>query len=355
MIYSSVISRDRTGYSWIGLPVIALRTRTCYGCGAPCSIGRMRCNGSHTGVARAVMPLVIMVLISIAPSFAVAQTENQCGLMVMAHGGSEEWNHAVEAAVDPLRDAMPTRIAFGMADPATMSMAVAELEQEGVDCIAVVRLFVSAKSFLHQTEYLLGLRSDAPAFFISHGGHGSHHGANPEPLAVKTRMLISDEGLLDAPEVGSVLAERVRALQNHEVEQSVLILAHGVGDDNTDAEWLGKMDLLADSVRGAGNFRAVRVATLREDWKDKRVAAETRIREFVEGQSAMGVQVIVVPFRLFGFGPYAKVLEGLTYEADGTGLLPSPAVTSWIESQARELSARITNTVEGPSQTDSDG
>ena len=39
--------------------------------------------------------------------------------------------------------------------------------------------------------------------------------------------------------------------------------------------------------------------------------------------------VVVLPYRVFGFGPYADVLEGLDYAATD-GLLPHPLITDWI-------------------------
>jgi hypothetical protein len=41
--------------------------------------------------------------------------------------------------------------------------------------------------------------------------------------------------------------------------------------------------------------------------------------------------------RIQGFGPYARVLEGLDYVADRTGLLPHRIVTEWIEEQVATL------------------
>jgi hypothetical protein len=49
----------------------------------------------------------------------------------------------------------------------------------------------------------------------------------------------------------------------------------------------------------------------------------------------------VVPFRLFGFGPYATVLEGLEYVSDQQALLPHPIITDWIRDQARDCFAQI--------------
>jgi len=65
----------------------------------------------------------------------------------MAHGGDESWNRAVETVVAPLRDAYPIEIAFGMARTSTLRAAVERLEDQGVDQIAVVRMFVSGREF----------------------------------------------------------------------------------------------------------------------------------------------------------------------------------------------------------------
>lgn len=259
--------------------------------------------------------------------------------MVMAHGGSEAWDAAVETAVAPLRADMPTELAFGMADPTTLQAAVTELEKHEVECIAVVRLFASAQSFLHQTEYLLGLREDEPRFFITHGAHHQHDGqpAAPSPVPVKSAIKLSQKGLLDAPEMGAILADRALEMSDRSGNESVLILAHGPGDDTENEAWIRKLDGLADSVRATGLFTAVEVHTLREDWPEKRAVAEQRIRTFVQEGSQHEGRVLVIPFRLFGFGPYEEVLEGLPYEATGTGLLPSPRITEWIRSQAQEI------------------
>ena len=265
-----------------------------------------------------------------------AQSSNSCGLMVMAHGGGDEWNAAVETAVMPLRGEFPVAISFGMADPVTMKAAVTELEEQHVGCIAVVRLFMSAHSFLHQTEYLLGLREDPPAFFISHGSH-AHHSSKPLPLDLSTSVKISETALLDAPEMGGILAANALALSDGSGAESVLIIAHGTGDDQINAEWIQKLDLLADSVRSTGLFSEVAVHSLREDWKGKRAKSEKEIRQFVETHSQNNGRTIVLPFRLHGFGPYEKVLEGLTYQSNGRGLLPSPLVTEWIRRTANEL------------------
>src|SRR5262245_49914568 len=68
------------------------------------------------------------------------------GLLIMAHGGSPDWNKAVLAAVEPLKDRYPVEVAFGMADACSLQEGVRTLETKGVRKVGVVRLFVSGES-----------------------------------------------------------------------------------------------------------------------------------------------------------------------------------------------------------------
>ena len=67
------------------------------------------------------------------------------------------------------------------------------------------------------------------------------------------------------------------------------------------------------------------------------------IRRFVSSESEEGRTVIVIPFRLSGFGPYAQVLEGLPYRADGRGLIPHPAITDWIRDEIASAMSQPTH------------
>lgn len=272
----------------------------------------------------------------------------------MAHGGSEEWNAAVEKAVEPLRSFCPTAIAFGMADRESLAGALRDLESRGVSRIVVARLFVSGLSFLEQTEYFLGLRDDPPDYFLLHhassGGHGSgesgqaHHSIVPssehpmEPIPTTSSLALTPHGLYDADEIGEIVVERVRTLSREPSRESVLVLAHGEGDDDVNSEWVQQIERITRGIQAIGPFSAVRVETLREDWSDKRKPAEKRIRQFVLEGDKKG-DVLVIPFRLFGFGPYRKVLEGLEYRADGVGLLPHQEVTNWLMREASDCFA----------------
>lgn len=272
-----------------------------------------------------------------------ARANTDLGVLVMAHGGSDVWNGEVEDALSPLAEDYPLEIAFGMADAASLQEGVSALEAQGAEQIAVVRLFISGESWRERTEQILGLAPGAPERMAhdAHSEEGGHGGHRMEFWRIDTDAVfaMSAEGLADAPEMETVLVERARGLSRNPAKESVLILAHGPGDDAENQRWLAKIDARAEAVREALPFREVRVETLREDWPEKRKAARARIRAFVEEASREDGRAIVIPYRVQGFGPYAKVLDGLAYEADGKGLVPSPQVELWARRQVEELAA----------------
>jgi len=287
------------------------------------------------------------VLVLTALSVAAAETpqtadgsptgsEPVVGLLVMAHGGTPEWNAAVGQAVAPLRSEMPTALALGMAEPVTLQAAMDSLMAAGVDRVAVVRLFMSGESFRHQTEYLLGLRDDPPAHPMPMRGaeHGGHEGSL-RPLEHDVEVVMTDEGLMESWLAPSIIADRAAGLSRDPDRESVVLIAHGMGDEAANERVLAEMERSAAAVRDGG-FKTVRVFTLREDWEEARAVAESQIRGVVLELSAQGDRVLVLPFRLSGFGPFASVLDGLEYEA-GVGFLPHRLVTEWIRRSAHGL------------------
>jgi hypothetical protein len=291
------------------------------------------------------------------------------GILVMAHGGDAEWNRDVAAVVEPIKQRYPTEIAFGMAQTSAIRDAVQKLEQRGIRRIAVVRMFISGSSFVPATEYILGLRSQAPtdphvsagyensaapgdchqaqpaadAGAAAHAGHGAahgHHMEKPEPIDTKAKFVLSRKGVADSPLIDEILYDRVRALSVEPAKESVLLLAHGPAEDQENEQWLANMQRRIDALKAHGPFREVRCETLREDWPERRAAAEKRIREYVQAANRDGGRCIVIPFRVAGFGPYKEVLEGFDYVADGRGFCPHPNMTRWIEETAKELFAQ---------------
>jgi sirohydrochlorin cobaltochelatase len=290
-----------------------------------------------------------------APATAAAPRQTAAaapkfGVLVMAHGGSAEWNQSVLDAVAPLKKNYDIEVAFGMADADSLQDGVRKLEARAVRNIGVVRMFVSGESFLQRTEQVIGLLSGAPPAPVppaAHAGHATHanhaaHGGHSMAfyrITSASSFALSVDGLADAEAMGTILAERAAALSTNPAKEDVLILAHGPGDDDENTRWLTKLDVRAAVVRARASFRRVQVETLREDWPDKRKLSEQRIRAFVDRAAKEGGRAIVLPFRVQGFGPYAEVLKGLPYVADGMGLIPHAEVTQWIRQQVTALQA----------------
>lgn len=307
---------------------------------------------------RTALTVLSTLLLGSAPaSLTHGQAEQVRGVLVMAHGGDDAWNRVVERTVEPLRRRWPVEIAWEMADPDAMEQALDRLAQQGVQDVAVVRLFISGESFLERTKQILGLAplppGEAADSDASPNRPPHHHGASPahtpddragghhfkpvRRVRFNGVVRLSEEGLADWPLVERIMADRVAALSRNPARESVLVIAHGPGDEAENARWLSAMEARLEAVRRLGPFGEVRCETLREDWPARRAQAEARIRAFVKERTAAGERVLVVPFRVAGFGPYAEVLSGLSYVADGAGLCPHPLVTRWIEEQAEAL------------------
>ena len=255
---------------------------------------------------------------------------NSVGLLLMAHGGGGEWNDRVQAAIADLRGHLPVTVAFGMANPHTLQSSLDSLRDRGVGTVAVVRLFVSGASFLHPAEYLFGLRSDPPARAMI--GHRMVDGHELAPLRTDARILLDRNGMVGSDEAARILLARAKASSSAPAETGALLIAHGMGDEGENKDLLAAMEETASVLRQDG-FAEVGIATLREDWAVARTRAEQEIKATVARMQTEHATVVVIPYRVSGFGPYAKVLEGLDYVAT-EGLLPHRLVTAWIAGRA---------------------
>lgn len=272
-----------------------------------------------------------------------ASTASRFGVLVMAHGGSSQWNEGVLQSLSPLQAQYPIEVAFGMADAHSLQQAVSRLETQGVTDIGVVRLFISGESWYERTRQILGMDPGAPAR-VNADSHSMHHGDGSHGMRMefwqvdsKARFAMTQDGLADAREMADVLFTRAANLSQNPAQEDVVVLAHGPGDDAENQRWIEKISARSARLRNEGGFHDVFVTTLREDWPEKREAAQQELRAYIAASEANGRQVLVIPYRVHGFGPYEDVLEGLMYRADGTGLVPHPAVTRWVASQAALL------------------
>jgi hypothetical protein len=294
-----------------------------------------------------VASFVILAAVAIP---ATAQTARAVtGVLLLAHGGQPQWNERVVDVARRVDEQMPTEVAFGMATRANIQGAIDKLTARGVTEVVAVPLFVSShSSVITSTEYLLGLRADAPADLAKFAkmNHGSHdaaadsHAAHAAPAAdpaspVQTRAKIRMTAAFNRhATIGAIAADRAKSISANPSNEAVILVAHGPVPDDDNRKWLEDMAVLAEHVRAAAPFAAVEFMTVRDDAGPAiRDAATTALRETVQRQLALGRRVLVVP-HLMSFGGIEqglrKRLDGLDYVMTAQGLIPDGRVAEWV-------------------------
>ena len=267
--------------------------------------------------------------------------ESRFGVLLMAHGGTSEWNEAVISVASNTDLLSPIEIAFGMADAGSIERAVRRLEDRGVTHVGVVRLFVSGKSWLDRTEMILGLKEGAPSkeeWFA--GSDNLNQMTIPMGfwnIDSKLKFSLSKEGLASSLEMNIVLKDRVASLSKKPKKETVIVIAHGTGDDNENADWIRLITERTRLAQAELGINQIKVFSLREDWMEKRSESKRVIRDFIKTTQDDGNDVIVIPYRVHGFGPYRQVLQNLSFRSNDVGLLPHPNVGKWITNQANML------------------
>ena len=288
---------------------------------------------------------------------ALSERSESKGVLLLAHGGSAEWNAQVTKLASEVDRTNPTEVAFGMATRANIQSAVDRLQARGATEIVAVPLFVSSwSSVITSTEYLLGQRADAPpelAVFakMSHAGHGAapptvHHGGDhdghtaadaqsPVKSAVPIRMT---RALNDNPVVAEILTSRARSISQNASNEAIVIVAHGPVGDDENLRWLDDMKSVAGRMATAEQFAAIDYLTLRDDApKPTRDAATAELRALVTKRIGEGRRVLILPL-LVSFGGIERGLrerlEGLTYTMPATALVPDDRLVSWVLAMA---------------------
>lgn len=266
-------------------------------------------------------------------------TAGQIGVVIMPHGSTQPWNDAVETTIQPLMAKYPIEMAYGMGDPKIIQDAVSKLEQRGIRRIIFVRMYALDHQMKPLTDYILGLSEQAPS-----DGHGEGHDHSAKaPLQVRTAALFSTFGGYEQnPEIAQVLHKRIAELSKDPANETVLLLAHGEATDEGNDKWLAvisnNIDRLRKDPRWA-KLKTIKALTVREDWPKEREKAVAGVRATIEEASKHG-RVLVIANRLYGSGPYKKMLHGLTYEINEKGLV-DPILTRWLEDGMIRLTAEL--------------
>jgi sirohydrochlorin ferrochelatase len=295
--------------------------------------------------------LAVTALVAVPATPAVEKASGaKPGILLLAHGGSRQsWNDEVEKIAARVERTVPVEVAFGMASKKAIQPAIDRLVARGVSEIVAVPLFISSHStVITSTEYLLGLRADAPpelAIFAkmdhSHGGHGDHHAhAATDPsfdptTPVKSAVPIRMTAAINRHEIAAdILFDRATALSREPAREVVVVVAHGPVSDEENAKWLADMGALVERMRARSSFRRIEYLTVRDDAPDPiRSQATAELRAVVGRAASEGNRVLVVP-HLIAFGGIEagirKRLEGLSYEMSPQGLLPDDRLVRWV-------------------------
>jgi sirohydrochlorin ferrochelatase len=271
-----------------------------------------------------------------SPHLAIRKEE--LGIIVMTHGAGEYYNEPILQALEPLRKRYNIEVAFGMADDETLQAAIDKLEARGARRIHVLRLYTISRSLKADTEFVLGLANTTGTMSHSHSARGG-------PSRVRSGALLSTSGGFDDhPLIAEVLLQRVLEVSQDPARETVILLAHGASKNEDDQFWIKQMKQQAEFIRAKvpRRFRAIKVATVREDWPEKREHAVAEVRKIIEEAGRDGSRVLVISNRLVGAGPYRKWLSGLDYTLNGQGIATHPNLTRWVEEQIEEWSGSLT-------------
>ncbi|MCP9447780.1 MAG: hypothetical protein NNA22_09445 [Nitrospira sp.] len=261
----------------------------------------------------------------------------QIGVVIMPHGSTQPWNDAVEAMIQPLMNTYAIEMAYGMGDPLIIQDAVSRLEQRGIRHIIFVRMYALDHQMKPITDYILGLSDHPPT-------DAHNHGPDSTPPQVRTAATFSTFGGYEHnPDIAMILHQRILELSKDPTTETVLLLAHGEGTDEGDSRWLAIMKEHIARLRQelhCAKIKDINAFTVREDWPDKRAQAVATVREAIENASRQG-RVLVIAHRLYGAGPYKKMLQGLPYEINEKGLA-DPILTRWLENGLKRMTTELT-------------
>lgn len=261
------------------------------------------------------------------------------GTIVVAHGGSDEWNAPVLALADQAATGGPVEVAFLMGPAATehrFQDVAASLVEQGARRIVVVPLLASSHSgHYDQLRFLAGhLDSLEPSMMHHLDMAGITRPEVDAPIAVTPALDASME-------LATILTDRALTLAGHPAEQALFVIGHGPNSAENHAAWMANLRPVMDSIARATGFRDVKLGLVRDDAPEAvRAEAVRHIREIIELQNALtGRDVVVVPL-LVSKGYVTQKLRGdlggLPIAYEGEGLMPHPELARWIARQVEE-------------------
>ncbi|AKB33386.1 N-acetylmuramoyl-L-alanine amidase [Methanosarcina siciliae HI350] len=251
------------------------------------------------------------------------------GILVVAHGSPEdEWNQPVRDAVEGIDCPYPVELGFlEFVEGEDIGTAVASLEEQGVEHIITVPIFVaSASGHIEEIKYILGIPSSiTEEEAIEEGLEVVSHNAEIEMTSA----------LDDHPLVAEILDDRIATVSQQADQEIVVLVAHGTSDAEDLAVWKNNLESLGQQLKENYQFLDVDYGFV--------AMGEPNARAVVEAQQAEnpGASVIVMPVMLsegtFTGTTIPEVLTGLTYvypEEGQRSLLPHDKISQLIVARA---------------------
>ena len=290
------------------------------------------------------------LLLALLPALLTPGVVEAQGILLLAHGGSDDWNREVLALADRIDSSRPVEVAFGMANKRAIQNAVDRLTERDVSRIVAVPLFISShSSVLRATEYLLGSRNEAPPelqAFARMGARRDSGRADTDPgldrtTRVETTVPISVTTALDSHSlVAEILISRAVDVSRTPEDEIVVLVAHGPSSAEDNDLWLDNMRSLAERMHARTRFSRIESLTVRDDAPDPvQSEATAELRAVVEGAVQDGKSVLIVPLLLAYGGVEVGIrrrLEGLPYRMARQALLPDERLGQWVLVQAAE-------------------
>ncbi|WP_202080113.1 sirohydrochlorin chelatase [Caldalkalibacillus salinus] len=249
------------------------------------------------------------------------------GVLIIAHGSrNPNWVKQIDRLCRRVRSPIPMVISYlELVEERSIAEGVQKLEQQGVQDIIVVPLFVcSGSTHLAEIQYILGINrrcvrpTDVPR--------------------VRTNARIQwCPPIDDHPNLVSILRQRLGQVMQSS-HQPVLLVAHG----SDKAHWLTKWQTVLASIvrqlKKETGLEHVSYATLLPD----QLPSKIRSLEEVNQEAPMVVLPLFIAEGYFTSHVIPSRLQSVRY-VRGRAILPHPLISLWIEDQ---IQARLTSSVE---------
>ncbi|MFB9278668.1 sirohydrochlorin chelatase [Cohnella cellulosilytica] len=253
------------------------------------------------------------------------------GLLVISHGSRESgWIALVDETIDSVRSRMGSEF---IVEAVFLELVEGRLIQDGIDRLLAegvtealaLPLFVSSGStHVNEIGWALGAYPE------------SRTETDLEPFELGGLRIDYGHPMGEAPEIESIVLDRLERLSKRPSEESVLLIGHGSEEAGFRESWERELGGIAVRTARKGGYRSADAALLLPNQVEERIASARRDRPdgriLVVGLflSEGYFTQTVIPRHLASSGG----LEACRY--DGAALMPHPNVAAWVVRQTRE-------------------